>query len=194
MKIIDIIKTATSFLGLSNELDILETATPETENEVLENAEIKKLFHLVKFSIQELCTNYVPVSKIENVEVSNLKYPLSNLSNYIRLQNVYLNEVAVPFKVINRCLTMEHDGIYQVKYSTYPEITSLYEDVKFLAQMGIDVVMFGLCAYYCLNKGMFEDFKSYHDNYIEKAESLKDLKCFVLPQRRWEWKQKNTLK
>lgn len=186
MKIINIIQSACEFLGLSAELSILEEINEENQAEALESASIKKLFNLTKFSLQELCTSYVPVSKMQEIEVENLNFPLNNLTNFIRVQNVYENENAVAFKIINRCLVLERDGVYTIKYSTYPEITSLFDDVEFLAQLGMDVVVFGLCAYYCLNKGMFEDFERYHNSYIEKAGSLKDLRCFILPQRRWE--------
>ena len=83
-------------------------------------------------------------------------------------------------------MTFEESGTYEVFYYSYPEILSLFEDVDFLQKLNSDVIVFGLCAYYCLSKGMFEDFHELHDKYIERAESLKDLKIFTLPQRSWE--------
>ena len=35
-------------------------------------------------------------------------------------------------------------------------------------------------------KGRFEEFEIFHNKYIEKAESLKEIKNFSMPQRRWE--------
>ena len=57
--------------------------------------------------------------------------------------------------------------------------------------------------YYCKNRGFkmaaqkissgkscnsisFEDFEKFHNAYLEKGNALKDMKIFVMPQRRWE--------
>ena len=69
---------------------------------------------------------------------------------------------------------------------TYPEINSMFDEIDFLSNFSPDVIVFGLCSYYCLSSGMFEDFESFYDRYISKAESLKNLKIFELPARRWE--------
>ena len=34
--------------------------------------------------------------------------------------------------------------------------------------------------------GMFDEFNTFHEKYISRAESLKDVKIFELPNRRWE--------
>ena len=94
--------------------------------------------------------------------------------------------VAVPYKIINRNLTFENNGNYEVCYYSYPEIESLFEEVDFLQKLNGDVIIFGLCSYFCLSKGLFEDFHELHDKYIERAECLKDMKIFTLPQRSWE--------
>jgi len=55
-----------------------------------------------------------------------------------------------------------------------------------LSNVNIDVLVFGLCAYYSLSHGMFEEFTQFHNLYIERAENLKQLKIFSLPSRRFE--------
>ena len=59
MKIIDIINQSADFLDLREVKSILATATEENETQVLEHEQVASLFSLIKFSIQELCTNYV---------------------------------------------------------------------------------------------------------------------------------------
>lgn len=186
MQIIDILNESTMLLGLSDEQQILSYTTPESESASLENKNIASLFNLIKFSIRELCTNYIPVTISENVVITNKSYPLSSFNNFIRIQNVYKNEQLIKFKIINRNLILEEDGEYTVNYATYPTINSLFDDIDFLQDFSPDAIVFGLCAYFSLAHGMFDEFNTFHEKYISRAESLKDVKIFELPNRRWE--------
>lgn len=187
MTILDILNESCDMLGLENEKSILATITTENETTVISNnGNVSNLFNLVKFSLQELCTHYVPVSNEVEIATENLKYHLSGFTNYIRIQNVFKNNEPVNFKILNGNIVVEEDGNYNVKYLTYPEIESVFDDIDFLSKFSPDVIVFGLCSYYCLSHGMFEEFENMHARYIEKAESLKDLKIFNMPQRSWE--------
>ncbi|MCQ2564873.1 MAG: hypothetical protein MJ152_03350, partial [Clostridia bacterium] len=126
MKIIDVMKSSADILGMVPERAVLESATQETETTVLNNEEIAKLFNLVKFSVQEFCTNYSPVLMEQTVNVSNGAYAVSGLTNCIRVNNVYKDNVPVAFKIINRNICVETDGVYEVKYSSFPDITSMF--------------------------------------------------------------------
>ena len=102
MKIIDILTQTADLIGLSRESKILNQTTPETENEVLENEEIGGLFNLMKYSIQELCTNYIPIKASTQIEISNNSYALSNLQNYIYINALTKNNQHFKYKIINR--------------------------------------------------------------------------------------------
>ncbi len=186
MQIIDILSDSAQVLGLISERDLLKSATIENQATVLEDSNIKELFHLVKFSIQELCSNYVPIADMQEIVVDNLTFELKNLTNFIKLKKISKGEEKAEYKILNRTIHFKENGIYQVYYETYPSITSLFDEVDFLSHLSPDVIVFGLCSYYCLSKGLFEDFKLFHEKYIGRAESLKDLKTFFLPTRRWE--------
>ena len=186
MKILDILKQSSELLGLGEEIQLLEQVTTENEAEILANKEIKTLINLLKYSIQELCTNYVPMIDSVEVEITNNKYELSLLPNYIRVQSVYKNGELVNYKTINRAINVEENGIYNIVYSTYPEINSIFYEIDFLSNLNPDVLVLGLASYYTLSRGRFEEFEVFHENYTEKAESLKELKNFTMPQRRWE--------
>mgnify|MGYP003308281778 CR=1 FL=1 len=188
MKIIDVMKSSLDILGLIAERAVLESATQETESTVLSNEEIAKLFNLTKFSVQEFCSNYSPVIMEQSISVSSGVYAISSLTNCIRVNNVFKDGEPVAFKIINRNICVEQDGTYEVKYSSFPDITSMFNDVDFLANFSPDVLVFGLCAYFCLSKGMFDQFNQFHDEYIDRAESIKGVKVFEMPERRWEWK------
>lgn len=187
MKIIDIIKDSAMLLGLNQERAILENITAENEIEMVAgNENVASLFNLIKYSIRELCTSYVPVSTSVKKQSFENKIQLASLVNFIRIQNVYKNDEMVKFKILNRNIVFEEDGDYVVNYLTYPEIVSMFDEVDFLDNFSPDVIVLGLCAYYSLAHGMFDEFEDLHEKYVEKAESLKSLKIFEIPCRRWE--------
>ena len=186
MKIVNILTQAAEILGLVKESKTLATVTEQEEQQLLENDEIAGLFNLMKYSIQELCTNYVPMLTSVEAEIENHVYPIKELTNYISIQNVTKNNESVRFKIINRNIVFEENGKHLIQYATYPEIKSMFEELDFLSNFSPDVIVLGLAAYYALSRGRFEEFELFHEQYLEKAESLKQLKAFNLPQRRWE--------
>ena len=187
MKIVDILIDSAQILGLNEESAILENATEETELQMLEeNEKIKKLFTLFKYAIREVCINYIPYAASVKITTENKQYPLNALDNFIRVQSVSQNGNFVKYKIINRNLVFMEDGEYEVNYASYPLIITMFEDINFLEDFSPDVLVFGLCAYFSLAYGMFEDFEEFHERYISRAESLKSLRLFDLPCRRWE--------
>ena len=186
MKIIDILIQTSEMLCLSEEIELLKSATEENEAEVIQNKEVNALINLFKYSIQELCTNYMPIATCVDFQTVSKKYELSNLPNYIRVQSVSKNGVPVSYKILNRAIVVEEDGVYTVQYSTYPNINSIFEEIDYLTDFNPDVLVFGLTSYYTLSRGRFDEFEIFYEHYKEKAESLKEMKCFSMPQRRWE--------
>ncbi len=187
MKIIDVISDSALLLGLTQEVEILKTVTEETELQVIEqNENIAKLFNLIKYSIRELCTNYVPIIEKRKIITTDKQYPICNLENFIRINHICKDEQYVRYKILNRNITVEEDGEYLIEYSMYPTIMTILEDINFLEDYSPDVIVFGLCAYYTLAHGMFEEFEEFHNKYVARAESLKSLRNFDLPCRRWE--------
>lgn len=186
MKVIEVMTQGAILLGLGEEHILLETASMEQENELLNNKNVKSLFHLSKYAFQELCTNYIPIVESLTLNSVDCKIEVKRLLNFIRVQNVKKNGETVKYKIINRNIVFEEDGEYVVEYLTYPNINSMFEEIDFLSNFSEDVIVCGLCAYYSLAHGMFDEFKEFHETYIEKAENLKELKSFNLPQRRWE--------
>ncbi len=194
MKILDILIDSALLLGLTEEVEMLKTVNSETEVEVLsQNEKIKSLLNLVQYSIRELCTNYKPIVMEKKIQVKNNQYALNNLENYIRIQNIQKDNEMVKFKIINRNIVVDSDGEYLIKYESFPTIETMLDEVDYLQEFSPDAIVLGLCAYYTLSHGMFEDFKEFHEKYVARAESLKSLHNFELPARRWEWNKKNLL-
>lgn len=187
MKIKDILYHCTELLGLDYEGEILANVENEADLNTMPNSkEINRLLNLFKFVIQEICTNYIPVIDTVEINTVNKQYTLSTLNNYIRLRDVQKDGNFVKYKVKNRVLNVEEDGLYTVSYETYPDITNLLDEASFIDVINPDILIYGVCAYYCIAKGLFDDFEWYHDIFVEKAESVRGLKNFYLPQRRWE--------
>ncbi len=185
MKVIDIMCDSARLLGLEEECEMLCDSTKD-ETSKLANQTIKQMFELAKLSIRELCTNYAPVLTTTEITTTNKTYSISKLTNCIRVEGATQSGNPVNYKIINRNINFEQDGSYVIEFSSYPNISSLNDDLSFLQEYGLDVAVFGLCAYYCLTKGMFEDFEKYNQTYQEKASALKDMKVFMMPQRRWQ--------
>ena len=215
MKIIDIIKESAHLLDLPRVIELLQTdqevepLDPEIEltqdeqierqlyfnNEAyLNNPQVFKLFNLAKFAIQELCTNYVPTIAEKVFTTTDKSFNMAGFENYIRMHNITKNGELVKYKIVGRTIQFEEDDTYLASYYTYPQINTLYDEIDFLSNFSIDVIVFGLCAYFSLAEGLFEEFTQFHEQYIERAENLKELKIFTLPARRFEWNKKRELK
>lgn len=187
MKIIDIIKQSAQLLDLEEVNSLLTSANEEVEEQILQHEDIRRLLNLCALSIQELCSNYISVYTEQQIEVENNIFSLNKLSNFIRIMNVSKDNQIVKHKIVNRNIILEENGIYTIKYCSYPSINSLFDEIDFLSNFSPDVIVMSLCAYYAISHGMFNEFELFHNRYIEKAESLKCLRLFEMPLRRWEW-------
>ncbi|MBR6779078.1 MAG: hypothetical protein IKM43_02920 [Clostridia bacterium] len=186
MKIIDIIKQSAEFLGLGQELEVLNNITEDTEETTLQsNEELSRLLNLSQYAIQELCTNYIPVTVEEEIQTENKRYALNKLNNYIKIVEITKDGNFVDYKIVGRNITFAEDGKYFIKFATYPKISSLFDEIDFLQTFSPDVLVMGLCSFYALTKGMFEEYDIFRRTYCEKAEGLKQLKVFEMPMRRW---------
>ncbi len=186
MKIIDVMKHSADLLGLTQEKELLNSVTEENQADILKNEEINRMLNLSALSIQELCSNYISVYEEVEIEVENNIYPTNKLKNFIRIMNVYKDGESVPYKTNNRNIFLQENGKFTVRYCTYPDITSMMDDIDFLNEFSPDVIVMGLCAYYSIAHGMFKEFDIFHGQYLDKANAIKDLKLFELPLRRWE--------
>ena len=187
MKIIDILIDSATLLGLNDEIEFMKTLTEENEfEEIYKNRNVDNLFNLFKYSVKELCTNYAPMISSLKFQTSNSRYPIVNLENFIKTKYILKEGSPVKFKILNREFVFEEDGVYEIYYEAYPTINSMFEDVDFLENLSPDAMVLGLCAYFALSHGRFDEFEEFHDKYLAKAESLKELQIFNLPSRRWE--------
>lgn len=187
MKIIDILIESAELLGLHNDIPQLNLVTAENEEEILTaNENIAGMFKLIQYSVRELCTTYIPVVNQKVIVTENKTYPLTEFPNFIRIKNITKNEQLVKFKIISKSIIFEEDGEYVVNYATYPIISSMFDELDFLQEFSPDVIVLGLCSYFSLSQGRFEEFQTFNEKYVSRAESLKALRSFNLPIRRWQ--------
>ena len=187
MEIIDIIKQAIHLLSLNEYYEVIDSATKEKEEEILNNEEIKKLFNLSNLVLHDLCTNYVPIVNKQVVAIKNKNYEIKNLANFYKIKNVKKNNLPVDYKIISKNIVVEDDGEYEINYYYLPNVKSLFDELDFLSTLSPEVLVYGLCAFYCLSVGLFDEFKIYNEKYKSRAEAIKNLKVFELPKRKWEW-------
>lgn len=187
MEIIDIIKQSIHLLSLNEYYEVLDKASKENEEEVLKNEEIKKIFNLTNLVLHDLCTNYVPIVNKQIVNITNKTYPIKNLLNFYKIKNVKKDNLVEDYKMISKNIVVENDGEYEINYYYLPNVNSLFDELDFLSTLSPEVLVYGLCAFYCLSVGLFDEFKIYNDKYKSRAEAIKNLKVFELPKRKWEW-------
>ena len=164
MEIIDIIKQSIHLLSLNEYYDVVDNASKESEEEILKNEEIKKLFNLI----------------------TNKSYPIKNLTNFYKIKNVKRGKILENYKIISKDIVVKEDGEYEINYYYLPSVNSLFDELDFLSTLSPEVLVYGLCAFYCLSVGLFDEFKIYNDKYKSRAEAIKNLKMFELPKRKWE--------
>ncbi len=186
MKVLDIIRQSAEILGLESLVQLIDEEDVDIMSGTSDNEDFNKLFSLTRFALQELCTNYCPIRVQESFTTVNKKYALNNLFNYIRLLGVKKDGVSIDYKVYNREITMAEDGDYTVEYLAYVSTDSISDDLEFLARFSPDVLVFAVCSYYSVAHGMFEQFEDFHNRYIERAESLRELRGGSMPMRKWE--------
>ncbi len=185
MYVLMVIKDALNLLGLNIELEqvtkLEQAEEGNLQDELFKEEKVKQLYSLLNLSIRELCTNYLPLTMEQEVKSDNCKIKLSELKNFIRVLQVKLNNKIVKHKIINHNLVLPIDGNFVVKYVGYPKISSINDTIE-LDMANTDVVVLGLCAYYCLANGMFDEFNRFNSEYREKAEKVKEMKTFVMPR------------
>ena len=186
MRVIDIIRQSAELLGLVDLVAIIDRDDEDLKAGTLENSDLNKLFSLSKFAMQELCTNYCPILIRQEFTTLDKKYPTKSLNNYIRLVNVKKNDEVCDFKIYNREITLAEDGTYVAEYMSYCMVENVFDEIDFLDQFSPDVLVFAVCAYYSVSHGMFEQFEDFHEMYVNRANSLKELRAGLMPMRKWE--------
>ena len=187
MQVIDIIKQATELLSLTDENEVLNTLTKENESE-LDSQDVKRMFTIFKLMLNDFCTNYTPLCSTQNIKVEDNNFPIKDIVNFYKIKNIKNGNRIVNYKIVNKNIVI-NNGEYVVNYYSLPNVNSFFDELDFLSSLSPEVLVFGLCAFYCLSVGLFDEFKIYNEKYKSRAEAIKNLKIFEMPQRKWQWSQ-----
>ena len=184
MQVIDIMKQATELLSLTDENEVLNKLTKENESE-LDSQDVKRLFTIFKLMLNDFCTNYTPLCSTQNIKVVDNNFPIKDIVNFYKIKNIKDGNRIVNYKIVNKNIVI-NNGEYVVNYYSLPNINSFFDELDFLSSLSPEVLVFGLCAFYCLSVGLFDEFKIYNEKYKSRAEAIKNLKIFEMPQRKWQ--------
>lgn len=159
----------------------------DTEEEVLtENFTLNRMFEILKIMLHDISADYVQIEKEDVLSSTDKKISLSLLSNCIRVVSVKENYISVKHKVVDSEIEFDHDGVFSIKYLSGARVDSLFDEMDmFNGKVGIDVLVYGLSALYCLAVGLFEEFNVYNSIYVDKLSALKTLKIINMPSRSW---------
>lgn len=81
-------------------------------------------------------------------------------------------------------IKVDHSDVYTITYAYLPYYFSLVHEVKVRHQCGLDTLIFGICAYYCLSEGMYDEYQIYYKKYKERMEAIPK-GIINTPMRKW---------
>lgn len=90
------------------------------------------------------------------------------LKRLYEFSKIVLNE-------INSCITQK-----------IADVVSILDNIDLPTDVGDDVLVCGLNAYYSLAVGLFAEYNVYKKHYQERLSKLKNLKVFAMPCRSWQ--------
>ena len=185
MTLKDVLIMSANLLNLP-ECETLESINEENYTEVLEsNKSIKKLFNLAITSLREICLNYLPIVVEVDVRAVDKKIETNTLEDFVKLVKVKLNDKPVSYKFKNGTINVKNDEVYTVQYVQNPKVSKITDSLEIFEELSPDILVLGICSYYAISMGMYDEFEYYHEEYLKRAESIKKLGIYQMPSRRW---------
>lgn len=187
MTILELINKTALMLNITQVLDDKDIAdiTSSTEAEILsKNLTLKKLHEFARVMLNEI-GSYLPKIAQMKAKTTDKKISLvgKNVTNIISVKNDF---GYVKYEKVGSNLILDEDGEYTIIYNQQLQTNSVLDIIEnYDGQIGEDILVNGLSAYYCLSMGMFAEFNVYHAHYAERLSRLKSLKVFSMPCRRW---------
>lgn len=186
MTLRDVLVMSANLLNLTDERDILQTITEDNYTEIMSaNKPIQKLYNLALTSLREICFNYLPVITEEECTTVDKKIETSSLDDFVKLIKVKQDNKLVPYKFKRGIITVKADGDYSVQYVQNPKVNSIIDSLDIFEDLSPDILVLGICAYYAVSMGMYDEFEYFHDEYLKRAEAIKKLGVYQMPSRRW---------
>lgn len=197
MKLRDIIKLSSIMLNLEDILNSEklydETFVIENEQEVIKGnddveKEINLLIRCFNLVYNEIATDYFPLIKMEEIEVSKGFFNLNRLENrfykFVKLEDK--NSVSINCKIYDNILYAK-DGKFKLIYGYIPNKVGLNDEIiNFNGKLDERIFALGLNKEYCFIGGLYEEAKSYKTKFEEGLKSISAIKKNItMPKRRW---------
>lgn len=188
MTILDLINKSAIMLNIQevlNDVD-LSNITQYTEQSVIDkNFALKRLYQFAKIVVNEV-NSYQPVIKEVALSTTNKQIAFSELNNMSKIVSIKDDSGYIRCKFSDTHILFDNDGKYTISYTQAININSVFDEISLnVDEIGEDLFIAGLNAYYCLSTGLFQEFNVYNSNYVDKLSRLKNLKLFAMPCRSW---------
>ncbi|HEY8419524.1 MAG TPA: hypothetical protein VIL03_03730 [Clostridia bacterium] len=182
-----LIQTAT-LLKLDNVLSLKELGGEGEDEQAKKDLELLKT--CVNLIINEIASDYVPLSTVEEVLVKNSKIP------YVNLSKTALNIKSVKdsygqkryFKIYPSYIYTDCEGVCRVEYTYLPAyVENLDEQTEYQnSKITARIISYGAAREYCLIMSMYEDAQSWDARFKESlASACRQNNYLTLPNRLW---------
>lgn len=186
MTIKDIIKSAATFLNLTDVTEYLNSASPSPAVATATASAVDSLTRLSNLVISELAASYIPMICAETVQTSNGKIVFANLThNVTRILSVK-NQFGhdAEFKLFPEYLNV-FGGEYTVEYEYAPANYGLNDSVGFKNDVTAALLGYGVAAEYCVTQGRFEEAILWRKRYTAGVERIALPKSAKMKGRCW---------
>jgi len=190
MTALELIKKGAILLNVKEILEDenLNNVTLSNQEECLDNNfALNRFFEILKIMLDDIASEYVPIVKEQTFISTDKVIDFSNIENFLKVCSVSIDKVPVKYRISNKCIITNFDGVFNVKYMISPKVETLLDEVEvFDRGISVDLLVYGMLSLYCLAIGLTDEFEIYNNIYSEKLSAIKNLKVIDMPCRRWE--------
>lgn len=184
MNIKNIIKSIGVILG---KFDLINAITSGQVDAFKNDIDI--LMHCVNVIINEIVSDYIPVFKVEEIDVVDGKYPIDSLSSkLLAIRNIkYKNGNNVKFSIENKHIVLPN-GKFSIKYSYLPSSYTFDDEITELdSQITERVIVCGVVSEYYYLSGLYSEAELWRSKFEGGINSAcKRLTNIIMRGRIWE--------
>ena len=188
MTVLDVLETASLYLGYREELDYYfnedNSTTPSDE---VQN-KFSSLLKALNLTIEEIATEFKPMYTEETLTFELGKASLENLTQKVnKIVCVKNKNTFYKFSVENGYIVCDGvSGERTVKYSFIPEELTETDDVVFDEEISEKTLALGVCMEFMFLTNAFDEVSVWEDRFYKSLKnSLRNVGRINMPRRRW---------
>lgn len=186
MTIKDIIKSAATFLNLTDVTEYLDSDTQSSAVAAATATAVDSLTRLSNLVISELAASYIPMTYAETVQTSNGKIVFAdlthNVTRILSVKNRFGHDAE--FRLFPEYLKV-FGGEYTVEYEYAPVNYGLNDSADFKKSVTAALLGYGVAAEYCVTQGRFEEAILWRKRYTAGVERIAFPKSAKMKGRCW---------